>query len=213
MAIAGDPRSFADFFPDRLVTDILETLVVSWERMPKPAPNTIETRITRRFAVFIRQEKDRRQLPFRVSVESSLTNPVTYAEAGRIDLSLHPAGSSQEDLYFAFETKRLRVRSDGAVHANTGEYVGNEGMRCFITGQYSTGLPQGGMIGYVMDGQVAAAKAAIKKRIQADAATLQLITGADLAASRHLPAETRAAETRHRLHAREMILHHLFLPL
>jgi hypothetical protein len=67
------------------------------------------------------------------------------------------------------------------------------------------------MIGYVMDGQVAAAKAAVKKRVQTDAASLQLVTDTELIPSRPLPSETRVAETGHRLSTRELVLHHLFL--
>lgn len=213
MAIAGDPRSFADFFPDGLVDEILDTLLASWDQMPKPPVGTIETKITRRYGVFIRKEKDRRDLPFRVSVEDSLTNPVTYAEAGRIDLSLHPVGSSKEEIYFALEAKRLRVVYDSSVHVNAAEYVGKQGMLCFISGQYAQAMPQGGMIGYVMDGNVAQAKTAVKKRILAEAKALQLTSGGELVASRHRASETRLAESLHQVSGGPLILHHVFLGL
>ena len=213
MAIAGDPRGFADFFPDGLVDEMLETLLVSWEKMPKPPAGTIETKISRRYGQFIRAEKDRRELPFRVSVEDSLTHPVTYAEAGRIDLSLHPVGSNREALYFALEAKRLRVRYDSGLHANTAEYTGKEGMLCFISGQYAAAMPQGGMVAYVMDGNVAAAKVAVRDRILKEAKLLCLPSGGDLVASRHKATEARLAESAHQLKSGPLLLHHLFLPL
>jgi hypothetical protein len=47
---------------------------------------------------------------------------------------------------FPFEAKRL-YRSDSVA-----EYVGVEGLRCFITGTYPTPMGVAGMVGYVQDG-------------------------------------------------------------
>lgn len=212
MPVAGNPHAFADCFQDGLVSEILATLISAWDRMPKPTRRTIETQITRRYGVFVRQEKCRRGLPFRVHVEHSLTDPVTFEEAGRIDLCLQP-GSHDEELYFAFECKRLRVPYGKTLSNNISAYVGKVGMGCFVTGQYAAGLPHGGMIGYVMDGNVARAKALLKKRIVLEAASLLVVNGTDLQASRHNPAQSRLAESEHQLKTGRLILHHVLLAI
>lgn len=212
MPVAGNPHAFADCFHDGLVSEILATLLAAWDRMPKPARRTIETQITRRYGFFVRQEKSRRGLPFRVHVEHSLTDPVTFEEAGRIDLCLQP-GSHNEEVYFAFECKRLRVPYGKTLSNNIAAYVGKAGMGCFVTGQYAAGLPHGGMIGYIMDGNVARAKVLLKKRIGLEAANLLLVSRTDLRASRHYPSESRLAESEHQLTTGQLVLHHVLLAM
>jgi hypothetical protein len=212
MAVAGNTSAFAECFRDGLVAEILATLLAAWERMPKPSRHTIETRLTRRYGFFVQLEKSRRGLPFRVHVEHSLTDPLTFEESGRIDLCLQP-GSHREELYFAFECKRLRIPYAKAVTSNTTAYVGTAGMGAFISGQYAAGLPHGGMIGYVMDGKLAPAKTSLQQRIAAEANALLLVDQTDLQASRHHPGEGRLAETLHQLTTGSLVLHHVLLPL
>lgn len=211
MSVVGDASAFRDCFDDGLVSDILQVLTAAWDRMPKPSALTIETKITRRYGVFVRQEKSARNLPFRVHVEHSLTDPITFEESGRIDLCLQPA-SNREELYFAFECKRLRVPYSSGVSGNLSAYVGVAGMGCFISGQYAKGLPHGGMIGYVMDGNLSTAKSALKKKIAAESKALLLTVGTELCASRHHPKEARISESLHELSTGSLVLHHVLLP-
>jgi len=78
----------------------------------------------------------------------------------------------KEQLCLAIECKRLNVpRIAGTPETLAGRYV-EEGMMRFVSRQYSPDLPLGGMIGYVMDGNVTAAHAAIRHEIERAAATL-----------------------------------------
>jgi hypothetical protein len=71
-----------------------------------------------------------------------------------------------EQLCLAIECKRLNVpRFSGPAETLAGRYV-EEGMMRFVSRHYSPDLPLGGMIGYVMDGDVAAAHAAIHREIE-----------------------------------------------
>jgi hypothetical protein len=77
-----------------------------------------------------------------------------------------------EQLCLAMECKRLNVpRVSGPPETLAGRYI-EEGMMRFVSRQYSPNLPLGGMIGYVMDGDLAAAHAAIRREIERAAATL-----------------------------------------
>lgn len=58
-------------------------------------------------------------------------------------LSYGIIGMADEDIYFSFECKRLNNR-----YQNSTEYV-NNGIKRFITGQYSEKMPLSGMIGFV----------------------------------------------------------------
>jgi hypothetical protein len=211
MAISGDSSSFKGLFPDHLITEILETIFVAWSKTPKKVE--IENRITRRLDVFLRQEKDERDLPLRVSIQHSLTDPITFHESARIDLVLTPVGSNKDRVYFAFECKRLRIPSKkGRLSIGTSDYIGNAGMGCFLTGQYSSGLPHAGMLGYVMDGNWAAAEKSIEKSISKHAAKLSLKGSSSWIASTWL-AHRQAKQSNHIVVQNLVTIHHLLLPL
>ena len=164
MAIGGDASLWADVFPDGLIPSILELVVKTWQRSEKPLPLEHEVPISRRFREALRRGKDLNELPFTIWPESSETDPNTGKEIGRIDIRfIH---GWRESVYFAFECKRLRIPYDSGRRSNTGEYVGASGMMRFISGKYGKDLASGGMIGYVMDGDLRAAVPSVKKTAQ-----------------------------------------------
>ena len=59
----------------------------------------------------------------------------------------------REDVYFCLECKRLNVINDGQVRPYTSEYI-IHGMLRFIRGQDAAQMRHGGMLGYVLDGNV-----------------------------------------------------------
>lgn len=63
----------------------------------------------------------------------------------RIDIVVERTGTGPRP-QFHFEAKRLN-RSDSVA-----EYVGEEGMGCFLSGKYAKGEPDAGMLGYVQEG-------------------------------------------------------------
>jgi len=209
VTIIGSTSQWKDFI--NLEPDIIDLVLSVWEIFKKPDINEIETRISRRFCESLRIEKNRRDLPFRIAPEHSLTDEEDFSEEGRIDICLLPSFSSQEDLYFAFECKRLRVKYDSGIKSLADEYTGKDGMMCFVSEQYGRGLPSGGMIAYVMDGKVAAAIASVKRSIDGRRAELRLKKGSGLDNSSLRPHFSTLKETLHSLKSHNLRLHHLFL--
>lgn len=209
MATVGDASLWADLFPDHLIPNILELVVKTWQSFQKPRPLDHEVLISMRFREALRGEKDLHKLPFTIWPESSETDPITGKEIGRIDIRfLH---GWRESVYFAFECKRLRIPYSSRMQSNTGEYVGTNGMMRFITGKYSKGLVSGGMIGYVMDGNLSAAVPAVKKTIDKNREDLRLAFGSSLTSSSMMPKERTVKETNHDLETREFAIYHVFL--
>lgn len=207
-SITGDNSAWADFFPEKLIPQIIELIVRSWEQFKKPQLTDYEEPITRRFREFLRKNKNSKKLPLTIWPESSETDPISGKEIGRIDLRF--ISGHREEVYFAFECKRLRYpNTSGNIIPNTGEYVGKDGMMCFVTGKYSKRLTSGGMIGYVLDGELLKAQQAVKKFIEKKASKLCLIAGTTLMPYPKAP--NVASETKHNISNRNFTLYHLFL--
>ena len=58
-----------------------------------------------------------------------------------------------QEIYLAFECKRLNVSYGGGRHSQAGKYA-DEGLMRYVSAQYARSLPFGAMLGYVMDGDV-----------------------------------------------------------
>jgi hypothetical protein len=152
-----------------------------------------------------------RVLPVRIEREPAEDHPVTGEELGRIDIKFVPAVSAREEVYFAFECKRLNVAENGTRRTLAPEYV-TEGMMRFVTGQYASSVGDGGMIGYVLDGQCDDAIQLVEQNISSRAAELRMTPPAGLAASSLRPKNGLIRETRHDVkQSRRFKLHHVFL--
>ena len=212
MTAVGDASMWSDTFPEGLLPDILSLVVETWATFPKPGPTEHEVRITRRFKYAVKQAKTLRRLPFRIDRESAEDDPVTGEELGRIDLKLFPAGSAVEEVYFAFECKRVNARKKGRWRSLASQYV-REGMMRFVEQQYASRMRHGGMIGYILDGHSDRAIQLVERNIRANAKRLKMSSPASLGNSRLRPNDPLARETSHTLNpSRLFLIHHLFLP-
>jgi hypothetical protein len=90
-------------------------------------------------------------LPFLIDIEIVLPNEDGTLQVGRLDIRFIYGYLSK--VYFALECKRLRVEQPSGFTCLAGEYV-TEGVLRYVSGQYAAGQDKGGMLGYVMDGQV-----------------------------------------------------------
>ncbi len=207
--IGGDPGFHSNLFPDGLIPDILELVLDSWEKFKKPVPTDKENPINYRFVMFLRNQKKCRELLFLIDPETPLPDEQTGEERGRIDIRFMEG--YDEDVYFAFECKRLRyMTSTGNLVHNTSDYVtSDQGMMCFISGKYSDKLSSGGMLGYVLDGKKHEAKKAVKKLIDKHKANLRLKSNTSLDPSSISP--KKVDQTLHVLSDRSFIIYHLFL--
>jgi len=214
MTIFGSADVWAEFFPDDLIPDILNMVVVVWSSFTKPNFNDHEVPITKRFRSSLEQYKDLKMLPIRIDREVPVDNLDTAQELGRIDLRL--THGYRSDVYFAFECKRLNVSTEGGklLASLAGEYAGVNGMMRFVGSepQYGKSLKQGGMIGYVMNGKTANAIKSVDKQVKKHHIDLQMKSSDGLSSSSRL-SKSCIKETSHHLPDVKFMLHHVFLPV
>lgn len=206
--IEGDLSPWADSFPARLIPKVMDLLLESWPALAHPTLNEHETSITRRFRKLLRQQRTARLLPFSIERELPIDDEATAEEVGRLDLRfLH---GFREEVYLSFEGKRLNVvGTDGTVQRRTSEYI-SEGMMRYVSGQYATGLLEGGMLAYVMDGDGQGAIDALGTLVAKRCDELCVATATGLEASELRPSDA-VRQTRHQLAERVIRLHHVVL--
>lgn len=210
--VVGAPAEWIDLI-DPMVPVILSLVVTSWEEMPAQAADETEDNITLLLCRKLRQNKKARELPFQIRPQLVELDPMpdSGAELGRMDLVFIPR-TDDEDIYFCLESKRLNVVKDGTPRSYASEYV-NAGMIRFITGQYSKAVRHGGMLAYVLDGDVSRAISNVEANIRLKYAALCMSAPGALVRSGILANDDRARETYHkRAHETELFrMHHLFM--
>ena len=211
MNVVGDPRYWLPSFPKGFIPDILSGRKASWDRMAKPSRTEIETRITKKLKHELRQDPALKDLPLRIAREFTLDDPDTGEELGRIDLCWFHG--YHEETYIAFECKRLNVSFPSGKRSLAADYVGEKGMGCFLSGKYSAGHEHGGMLGYVMDGNLSAAMSAVSTAILNARNRLLMSSDESLSKSSIHPDDLQLRETGHLVHAVRLTLHHVFLPM
>ncbi len=82
---------------------------------------------------------------------------------------------------------------------------------CFVTGKYSGSVTNGGMMGYVMDGQIKEAIISVGKLIKNKRLALKLAKDTGLERSSVMGNSQNVRETRHILNERKFTIHHIFL--
>jgi hypothetical protein len=154
MSVFGSPSQWTGFI-DFLIPDILQLVLASWQAMPPPPPDALEDPTTEALCRLLRQNRNSSDLPFRIDIQMVELDPAAGQDQGRLDIVFSPL-INREDVYFCLECKRLNVPQDGRVRSYAHEYV-VYGMFRFIRGQYGAMVRHGGMLGYVLDGNVTAA--------------------------------------------------------
>jgi hypothetical protein len=145
-----------------------------------------------------------------VALEDPITDATFGTELGRNDLRFYPQNHYGQTVFFTVECKRLRVpRKSGIAHL-ADKYV-EEGILRFVDGKYSSGLPFGGMVGYVMDNKVSEAFGTVQKAIQAGRRKLKIPPKGIRSPSDVLPAYEWSADTQHKRPSGTIKLHHALL--
>jgi hypothetical protein len=209
--VVGDPRYWLPSFPKGFIPDILSGIRASWDRMTKPSRTEIETRITKKLKHELRQDPTLKDLPLRIAREYTLDDPDTGQELGRIDLCWFHGYHDQT--YMAFECKRLNVSFPSGKRSLAADYTGEKGMGCFLSGKYSAGHEHGGMVGYVMEGDLSAAIDAVSTAVLSARGRLFMPVDASLSKSSLHPDDPQMRETGHLLEDVKLTLHHVFLPI
>jgi len=214
IGVVGNGRLWKeDLFPEELIPEILELVITSWRTFKKPDHLAREVPISKAFTKKIRAEKNQHgDLPFHVWYELPPLSTQTE-EDGRIDILFSYIGTHREDIYLAFECKRLRIPYPSGLDTNNSDYVGDQGMMCFVTGKYSPSVTHAGMIGYVMDGKANLAIISLEKLIKRKRSTLKLRENTGLQPSLIMLNCQNVRETTHILSGKQLKIHHLFLAI
>jgi hypothetical protein len=210
MRLAGSPEAWLDLL-DSMVPRILGLAIETWDALPRPGGAALEDPTTERLCRELRQNRDSIELPFRIDLQMAELDPAEGETQGRMDIVFSPL-APREDIYFCLECKRLNVVSpDGAVRPYASEYV-TQGMFRFIRGRYAARVRQGGMLGYVLNGNIPQAIANVRRCIGQRRAELGMAEGDGLRPSSIMSGDDRVRETRHmRPHsAGHFCMHHIF---
>lgn len=210
MTALGTPEEWVDFIETQ-VPSILAIVVETWEGMPPPAGNELEDTVSEALCRALRQSRNSCDLPFRVDTQLVELDPTAGQDQGRMDIVFSPM-YPRENIYFALECKRLNVRGDNGMRPYFAEYI-RFGMLRFVRGQYASAVRHGGMLAFILDGNVAGAMAGIEGNIRANISDLGMDAPGDLQASTGLPSDNRIRETRHRRNgqATPFVIQHLFM--
>jgi hypothetical protein len=195
-----------------MVPVILGLVIASWQEMPAPARDEKEDNITEGLCRILKQNRTARDLPFQIHIQFVELEPANNERLGRLDIAFIPL-INREDIYFCLECKRLNVVSGGTTRSYAAEYV-LFGMLRFVTGQYSKAVRHGGMLGYVLDGNVSRAMTNVEANIQSQRSALGMSPSGTFMPSTVLENEECARETHHtRSHEKQHVfrIHHLFM--
>ena len=212
MRSLGAPDDWLDLISS-LVPDILELVRSTWQTMPPLAPAALEDPTTEEFCRRLRQSRTSAKLPCRIDIQMVELGESADADQGRMDIVFSPLLPT-EVVYFCLECKRLNVTKSGSTRSYATEYV-IHGMMRFITGQYASQVQHGGMLGYVLDGNVPGAIKRVSAVIGRRCEELGMERPCSVLRSSIRTADASARETRHRRgpNGDRFVIQHLFPPL
>jgi len=210
MSQVGSPNDWLGFI-DSQVPAILGVVLETWEALPPPNCDEREDSITETFVRALRLSRNRCELPFRIDTQLVELDPAAGEDQGRMDIVFSPP-APREDIYFCLECKRINVRSPSGVRPYFSEYVVH-GMLRFVRGQYGNQVKHGGMVAYVLNGDIASAIAGVESNITAHATDLGMNVPATFAKSSFFPNDNRLRETLHERGSKlsSFVINHLFM--
>lgn len=210
MSVFGNAEEWQDLL-DSLVPDIVELILAAWQTMPPIEPDAKEDPVSLELCRQLRASRELSELPLQVYTQTVELNADADIEDGRIDLTFHPLVPS-EAIYFALECKRVNVlQRDSKVRRYFAEYV-TQGLTRFVTGQYSHTVRHGGMLAFVLDGDVVAAADGILRNIIANRNLLALVDE-EIGRSRFASENECMRETTHSrsVEAGDVLVQHFFM--
>lgn len=214
MSVFGSPDAWVDLL-ERMLPKILRLVVDTWRTMPRPFADDKEDQITELLCRALRQNRAARDLPFYIQIQMVELDPAPEQELGRLDLTFLPTGlhgAPNKAIYFCLECKRLNVIRSGQRRPGGSDYVVH-GMIRFVSGQYASAVRHGGMVGYVLDGDVSAAITNVESNVQSHYAILGMDAPGTLHPSSIVTDLPTARESLHRRARGPMPfrIHHLFM--
>jgi hypothetical protein len=192
----------------RLVTDV-------WPDVPQHIMRYREDDITKILYQKMTLRKEARDLPFLIMMQTVEVAGALGQSEGRLDFAFYATGgrgAPSEKIYFGLECKILNLVRNGKVIRMGSQYV-KDGLARFIDGKYAHGFHHGGMLGYVMDGDMGRAIANVADNIKRRRATLGMDEPGAMMRSTLLPGLRNTCETHHRRpsNLRPILIQHLFV--
>jgi hypothetical protein len=207
--MAGNAEQWEDLFQNSLLPSIFVLVRDAWNRICKPTPDELEKDTSLHLYCAMIQGKDRQKHPFLIKIEDPEVDIDLIEMPGRKDLVFYP--SHDEDIYFCLEAKRLNALVSGVLRSLATEYV-TQGMQRFVDGKYSRRVHHGGMLGYVLDGNVDKAMENVANAIQTHHQKLGMVPPGKMLDSGVRPDDAYIKETHHNRNGEvsEFQIHHLF---
>jgi len=209
MTLIGTPVQWANLI-ESLVPEIMDLVISTWKEM-SPPPDAYEDPTTEELCRCLRQNRHNSKLPFRIDIQMVELDPAVGQDQGRMDIVFSPM-LPREDIYFCLECKRLNVINNGHVRSYATEYV-THGMMRFVSGKYSAVGRNGGMLGYVLDGNITQAIENVSRIIQNRHLDLGMQPPGHINTSTVRPGDSRVRETQHkrRHNSDPFQIHHIFV--
>jgi hypothetical protein len=206
----GDTGDWDDFIAQGGVGTVVALVLDAWALIAPPEPDELEETTTIRLYAAMIRKRDRQAHRFLIRYEDVEIDADLAEETGRKDIVFFPG--HEGDLYFCLEAKRLNARVKGVMRSLADEYV-KEGMQRFVDGKYGRHVHHGGMLGYVLDGDVPRAMRNVLANIRARHEALGMDPPGDWGESPSRPGDAQARESEHRrAHTPERFrLHHQFV--
>jgi|GEM_PF-1594014 len=202
-----------ELFPAGFGGEVMQLVWETWRTFSLHRDVRLEPRITALFRTALIDAYVDAGRSWFVTLEDPVTDPTFGTEEGRNDLNLYPPNHLGQKLFFTLECKRLHVTTSSGFKHLADRYV-LEGVQRFVDGQYSAGLPCGGMLGYVMDNAVAAAFKQVEAELAARNAALKLKGKKTWdSPSAALSGCSHSADTLHGRADGDFLLHHLLVGL
>ena len=173
--LIGDPTHWIAHFRS-LDARFLECVLAVWPRcvavLPeKPDEDTITINLVDILSRDARARRLFHHLAYQHEPFGYTADGWAYSK-GKIDMAL--LLDQERERYLAYECKRLNVFRNGKTSSLATPYV-LEGMLRFITEQYAADLPVGCMLGYVLDGDVDAARTKVRAAIDSNSVSIGLM--------------------------------------
>ncbi len=212
MTVLGNSEEWLDLF-ETLVPNIVNLIFDAWATMPTIASDAKEDPVSEELCRRLRAMRSLSELPLQVHTQLVELDSAADVDQGRIDIVFLPL-VPDEAIYFALECKRVNVmQGNGRIRRYFSEYV-TQGLTRFVTGQYSQAVRHGGMLAFVLDGDLDSAAEGILGSIVANRQMLGMgLTEIQL--SRYAPNNHRMRETLHtrNVTAGNVLIQHFFMPV
>lgn len=197
-------------FPTGFSGEVMLHIVETWRTLLLNQQIKHETRITAVFRDALIKAYVAAGRSWFIALEDPITDPEFGTELGRNDLRFYPQNHYGQTVFFTVECKRLRVSTGTGISQLADKYV-EEGVQRFVDGRYSSGLPCGGMVGYVMDNEMSKAFAAVQAAIKSKRKKVRLRARSLRSPSVVLPKYQWSADTGHTTKDGDFAVHHALL--